>query len=489
MRRGLALLLVILGGWSLATGALAAPDDTDTLAQADGAVHVIDISNEIDLGIAPYLERAIEEANDAGAAAVLLEIDTPGGRLDAVIQMRDTLLASPVPTIAYIDRTALSAGALIALASETVYVAPGSSVGAATPVDGTGQPTDEKIVSAVRSLFRATAEERGRDPAIAAAMVDPDLEVEGVVGRGELLTLTDREALDVGFADASATSRGDLLEQEGLSDRQVVESSPSLAERVVRFLTNPVLGSLIFTVGILMILGELLAGGVGIATAIGGGLLGVFFYGHLLAGLTGWEDAILVLIGIALILVELFVIPGFGVAGVLGAASLLGGGFLAMTGRDWDFVSGEQMVMTAGTLLVTFVLLAIAMVVTLSSMSRRGRGAGPARVAAATAGGSGKPRGWLRWFGDGDVLASEDDEVATGEDPDDAPAHDASQRPAREGAIGEALTDLRPAGVANFDGHRVDVVTEGDYIAAGQQVEVVHAERYRRVVRRVPETD
>lgn len=482
MRRLTALLLVLLGGWSLTVGAVHAQED------GAGGVHVVDISGEIDLGIAPYLARSIEEADGAGAAAVLVEIDTPGGRLDAVIQMRDTLLASSVPTIAYIDRTALSAGALIALASETVYVAPGSSVGAATPVDGTGQPTDEKIVSAVRSLFRATAEERGRDPAVAAAMVDPDLEVEGVSAAGELLTLTDREALDVGFADASASTRTDLLEQEGLADRDVVETAPSPAERVVRFLTNPVLGSLLFTVGILMILGELLAGGVGIATATGGGLLGVFFYGHLLAGLTGWEDAILVLVGIALVLVELFVIPGFGVAGVLGAAALLGGGFLAMTGRDWDFVSGGQIVATAGTLLLTFVLLSIAMVVTLSSMSRRARGAEGPRGSAASVppvGGSGRRRGWLRWFGDGDVLESDDDVAAPA--PDDEQGAGGDRPPAQEGEVGEALSDLRPAGVASFSGHRVDVVTEGDYIAAGQMVEVIRAERYRRVVKRAPE--
>ncbi len=480
MRRGIALLLVLLGTWSLTAGAVGAQEE-------DGAVHVVDISEVIDLGLAPYLERVIGEADEAGAAAVLLEIDTPGGRLDAVVQMRDTLLDSPVPTIAFIDRSALSAGALIALASETIYVAPGSSVGAATPVDGTGQPTDEKVVSAVRSMFRATAEERGRDPQIAAAMVDPDIEVEGVVARGELLTLTDREALDVGFADGRASTRAQVLEEVGLADRPVVETSPSLAEGFVRLLTHPVFSSLLFTIGILLIVGELLIGSFGIATAIGGGLLGVFFYGHLLAGLTGWEDVILVLLGVGLILVELFVLPGFGVAGVLGSAAVLGGGFLAMTGRDWDLVSGGQIATTAGTLLSTFVLLSIAMVVTLSFMSRRGRGAGPPGVAAAAAG-SGRTRGWLRWFGDGDVLASEDDEGKADTDDEGTPAA-SPQRPAQQGAIGEALSDLRPAGVANFDGHRIDVVTEGDYIAAGQKVEVIRAERYRRVVRHAPTDD
>jgi membrane-bound serine protease (ClpP class) len=490
LRRAIALVLVVVGAWPLIVGGGA-------LAQEqEGAVHVIDISGEIDRGVGPYLDRAIEEAAEAGAAAVLLEIDTPGGYLDAALQIRNSLLGSPLPTISHIDRWALSAGALIALSTEQVYVAPGSSYGAATPVDQTGQPADEKVISALRSTFAATAEERGRDPDIARAMVDPAVEVEGVVAAGELLTLTDREALDVAYADGSATTRSEVLALAGLEDRAVVETSPSFFERVVRFLTNPLLASLIFTLGILMIFGELLSGGLGIATAIGAGLIGVFFYGHLLAGLTGWEDAILVLIGIALVLVEIFVIPGFGVAGVLGTAALLGGGFLAMNNRDWEFVSGAQMASTAGTLLLTFIVLSILFVVTLSFLSRRARGAGagpgtgPALAASVpTPGGGGSRRGWLRWFGDGDVLASEDDEEVPPEE--GAESHDtlpsSARTAARQGAIGTALSDLRPAGVANFEGQRVDVVTEGDYIAAGDRVEVVRAERYRRVVKRAPQ--
>ncbi len=481
MRRGIALLLIVAGAWSVLTGAVHAQSDV-------GAVHVVEISGDIDRGIGPYLARAIEEAEAAGAAAVLLEVDTPGGLLDAALQMRDTLLASPVHTIAFVNRWAMSAGALITLATEEVYVAPGASYGAATPVLGTGEPADEKVISALRSTFRATAEARGRDPDVAAAMVDANLEVEGLVARTELLTLTDGEALDVGFADGRAASRTEVLELAGLADRPVVETSPSLAERLVRFLTNPVLGSLIFTIGILLIIGELLIGGFGIATAIGAGLLAVFFYGHLLAGLTGWEDAVLVLLGVGLLLVEVFVIPGFGIAGVLGVAAVLGGGFLAMTGRDWDFVSGAQIATTAGTLIVTFVVLAIAFVVLLSVMSRRAGGRSPKIVEAATeAKEASRPRGWVRWLGTGDVLASEDDEQEA--EPEEGAVLSLSARhAAREGAVGIALSDLRPAGMANFEGHRVDVVTEGDYIRAGEKVEVIRAERYRRVVRRAPET-
>lgn len=448
-----------------------------------GAVHQVEISGEIDLGLVPYLQRAIDTAEDTDARMVLLHIDTPGGRLDAVTQMRDTLLASPVPTVAFVDRTALSAGALIALASEAIFLAPGSSIGAATPVDGTGQPTDEKVISAVRSMFRATAEARGRDPALAAAMVDPQLEIVGTTRPGELVTLTTREAVEIGFADGEAASSSDVLAQLGLPDAHVVVTAPSWAERLVRALTHPMLGSVLFALGVLLILGELFAGGVGLATLAGAGLIATFFWGHLLAGLTGWEHVVLVGVGVALLLVELFVTPGFGVPGVLGLLGVLSGGLLAMTG-SWELIPTAQILTTAGTLVLTFIVLGIVSVVVLSFLSRRKpEGSDPTARTGSIPGVSvgGRRRGWLRWFGDGDVLASEGDPSPTGLD-------DHGQRDrawlAREGAVGEALSDLRPAGVASFEGERIDVVSEGDYISAGEKVEVIRAERYRRVVRR-----
>ena len=146
-RGPLALLFVVLH-----VGALLVSDISGLAQDQEGAVVIVPITGTIDLGLAPYLERVVEEAAEDGAAAILLEIDTPGGRLDAVLQMRDTLLGSSVPTIAFVDRTAFSAGALIAIASEQIYMAPGGVMGAATPISGaTGETADEKTISAVRS--------------------------------------------------------------------------------------------------------------------------------------------------------------------------------------------------------------------------------------------------------------------------------------------------------------------------------------------------
>lgn len=463
------LLLIAIGA---AQGLSASAHADETAAN----VVVIEISGEIDLGLAAYLQRALGRADADAVDAAIIRIDTPGGRLDAVLAMRDTLLRTSVPTVAFIDQTAFSAGALVALASERIAMTPAAVVGAASPVTGEGLPADEKVVSAVRSTFRATAEQRGRDPLVAEAMVDRSIVIDGVVAEGQLLTLTAPEAVATGFADIIVDDLDALLAAEGLGGATVTNASPALAERIVRLVTSPLLASLLVMIGAWLIIGDLSSGGVGIGAAAGAGAIGLFAWGHLLAGLAGWEDFVLIGLGIVLILVELVVIPGFGVAGVLGVSALLGGTFLAMVNRNLEFVSSQRLVNTAlvvGTSFLAVVALTVALV---SYLSRR---RGPQGLVLATRLGGAVPAThrlearWLGWFGQGGGVLSSD----RADTPPD------SEQPVKA-TVGIALTDLRPAGLAHFDGRRVDVVTEGDYIARGDTVVVVRDDGYRRVVRR-----
>jgi len=223
-------------------------------------VYVADVSGTIDLGLAPYIERVLKQAEQDGVAAVVLRINTFGGRVDAAVQIRDALLKSPVKSIAYIDSRAISAGALISLASTAIVMAPGGTIGAATPVQSSGtetSPVSEKTVSYVRKEFSATAESRGRDTLIAEAMVDSDVVIPGITDRGKLLTLTTAEALEVGIADYEAATLSLALEQLGLKSASVVETSVNWAEEVVRFLTNPIVSSLLVTVAMLGIVVEI----------------------------------------------------------------------------------------------------------------------------------------------------------------------------------------------------------------------------------------
>jgi len=467
LRRVLTATLIVLGAVPLLSGALALdagaqPDPAAVAAGfAEGPVHVVVVDGEIDLGVSALLERAVAEAASEGAAALIIRIDTPGGRLDAVLRMRDVLLGAAVPTVAFVDRDAFSAGALVAIAAERLWLAPGAVIGAATPVLGDGSSADEKTLSAVRAVFRATANERGRDPLVAEAMVDPAIVVEGLVGRGQLVTMDVAQAVERGYADGIADDLDALLVALDLDGRTRVDVTPALAERLVRVLTSGIVAGLLLTVGIWLLVGDVLGGGgLGLGAALGSLSIATFLFGHLLAGLAGIESVILVTLGIVLILVEVLVLPGVGVVGVTGVLSLLGGAVLAMVDRDAEIVPRTAFISAFNVAGLAF-LAAVALLVGLLLLI--------GRSTARSADGAAVSR--LSRRGNRLVLAT-----------DVGGAHDAGL----VGATGVALTDLRPAGAAEIDGERVDVVAEAGYLPAGSALVVVVDEGYRRVVRLAP---
>lgn len=474
MRRLLAALLITA---AIALPALAPALGGGTAAAAGdaGAVHIVVVDGEIDLGLASLLERAVREAEDAGALALIVRIDTPGGRLDAVLRMRDVLLGSRVPTVAFVDRDAFSAGALVAIAAESLWLAPGAVMGAATPVLGDGSGADEKTVSAVRAVFRATALERGRDPAIAEAMVDPALVVDGLVRRGELLTLDVVQAQANGYADGIAADLDALLVALELDGLDRVDVTPALAERLVRVLTSGIVAGLLLTVGIWLLVGDVLGGGgLGLGAALGATAIAAFLFGHLLAGLAGWEAVVLVILGIALILIEVLVLPGVGIAGVLGVLSLLGGAVLAMVDRTVDVVPREVFVSAFNVAGLAFLAAVVLLVGLLSLIGRIGSRAVVAQslqsVSAPTSVPGSRSAVRPRFGRRGARLVLTTDVGGS---------HDVGLT----GAFGVALTDLRPAGAAEIGGQRIDVVSESGYLDAGTLVQVVVDEGYRRVVR------
>jgi membrane-bound serine protease (ClpP class) len=465
--RVIGLLFIALGVLSMA-----API---TMAQNDGpTVYVIEIRETIDLGLAPFLDRAISEAEANNVDALILNINTPGGRLDAALQMRQSLLAADVRTVAFINREAFSAGALIAIAAHEIYMTPGAVIGAATPVLGTGETADEKTVSAVRSTFRSTAETRGRDPNVAAAMVDPRIEIDGLVSDQELLTLTSTEATEWGYNDGTVSNLNEVVETLGLAGAQVQEIEQSWAETLVRFLTNPIIASLLFSMGSLLIVVDILSGELSPLSVVGIGSLALFFWGHFLAGLAGMEGVLLVLLGLALIAIEIFIIPGFGIFGVLGLAALMGGLFMSLVGRE--IVTQDDLRRAALTVAGTTVIILVGIVLIFIFLPTVGRFRG--LVLTARLGEDEpqpEPRRMRRWLRRSEPEPEPERPRLLRPDPP----------PSLVGARGTALSDLRPGGFARINGQRVDVVTQGDYIRAGDRVEVIADDRYRRVVRLV----
>jgi membrane-bound serine protease (ClpP class) len=425
---------------------------------AQPVVYVVPIEGIIDLGLAPFVQRVLDEAAAANATAVILEINTFGGRVDAAVLIRDALLQSRVRSVAFINKRAISAGALISLAAEKIVMADGGTIGAATPVTlgepgGPAQPVAEKSVSYMRKEFRSTAEARQRPPLLAEAMVDADVEIPGVIDKGKLLTLTTDEALQHQVADIRANSLEAVLQFLELSNAEVRLASQTWAETLVRFLTHPVVSSLLLTIGMLGIIVELRLPGIGVPGILGVTSLALFFWGHWLVQLAGWEELLLVGSGLVLLVLEVFVTPGFGLLGLLGLMTLLGGLGLSLVGvgATWEVV-----VMATGRVVLSLLVALAAALAMLRVLPRLplGRRLVLETEMAADAGYASAPPSDRRWLGQ----------------------------------HGTAASPLRPAGLAHLADERVDVVSEGEFIEAGAPIEVVRVDGNRIVVRRIRDT-
>jgi len=351
-----------------------------------------------------------------------------------------------------VNRRAVSAGALIALSTDCIYMRPASVIGAATPVDGSGTKAPEKIVSAMRSEMRALAEAHGVDPEIAAAMVDEDIEIAGVVEAGKLLTLTTEEAIEVGYA-TEVEDLSDMLARLDVPNARVVTVETNWAEGVVRFFSNPVVAPFLLTLGFLGLITEIKTAGFGLAGAAGLLALSLFFGSHLIVGLAGLEDLIVFGVGLVLVGVEVFLIPGFGFFGLVGGLGILAGLYLSLMGSlptTADFTR-------AGLVLSTTVLLvaitAWAMIRSLPGSSRLAKS--------------------------GIFLLQRTDRSVGYES--------ARSRSDLVGVVGRAITDLRPSGTGLFNDERIDVVSESEWITEGTPIRIVSAEGYRHIVRPVGE--
>ena len=431
----------------LASAVVLGPLALPVPAQNRHTVYRVPVTGVIELGLAPYIERSVSEAAAAGASAIVLDIDTPGGRVDAAERIADALSDSEVPVYSLVNRRAFSAGALIALSTSRIYMRPGSVIGAATPVDGSGKKAPEKIVSAMRSEMRALAEAQGLDPTVAAAMVDEDVEIEGVVESGKLLTLTTSEAVALDYA-VEIEDLDALLAALGYSGADVVTSKVNWAEQLVRFFSNPIVAPFLLSLGLLA---EIKTPSFGMAGLAGVISLSLYFGSHLIVGLAGLEDMLIFGAGVVLLGVEALVIPGFGLFGVAGIAAVAAGLFMSMLGSlptaSEDTSSG--MILTTTVLLV--LVSAWALIRTLPKTSRLAKS--------------------------GIFLLQRTDRAIGYES--------AEVRDDLMDSVGTAITDLRPSGTALFGDERIDVVSESEWITEGTQVRVISAEGYRHIVRAV----
>ncbi|MDH4350932.1 MAG: ATP-dependent Clp protease proteolytic subunit [Gemmatimonadota bacterium] len=415
------------------------------VAGQEPVVYRVPVTGTIELGIAPFIKRALSEAEAAGARAVILDINTLGGRVDAALQIIDAIGATTIPVYAFVDPRAISAGALISISTDSVFMTADATLGASTVVDAQGSKVSEKAQSVMRAQFRALAERRGLDPRIGEAMVDETIAIDGVVEEGKLLTLTAGEAERVGYG-IEVTGFDDLLARLGIAGAEIVRPSPNWAEGLVRFLSHPIVAPILLSLGVLGLVIEIKTPSFGLAGMVGLASLGAFFGSHLIIGLAGWEEVILLGAGLIALGIEVFVVPGFGIAGVISILCITSAVFMALIGSlpTWADVARASGVLASS---LGIIGAAVYLVVRNLPTSDRWRGIFLRTASAADEG-----------YVSGDVR---DDLI---------------------GRVGMALTDLHPGGTMQLDGERLDVVTEGDFVNRGARVRVVRAEGYRLVV-------
>jgi membrane-bound serine protease (ClpP class) len=411
------------------------------------------------------VQRAVSEAHAVDADVLLVQLDTYGGMVNIADSISQRLLHAKMPVLVFIANNAASAGALISLSCDSIYMAPSSQIGAATVVNGVdGAAAPDKYQAYMRAKMRSIAEAQGRNPDIAEAMVDQDLAVEGVVEAGKTLVFTPSEAIANGFCEGIAEDWKGALEQAGVRDYEVMVFEPSAVDRIVQFLVNPAVSGILMLVIFFGIYAELQTPGVGFPIAAAAIAAALYFAPHYLDGLAAsWEIALFVL-GILLLAVEVFVLPGFGVAGVAGLALILSSlvlSLLANQAFDFEWVPGDTIVRAILTVLVAVFGAGGLIVVFLGSLTDS-----PLLKRLVLQEAQNADAGYR-------VSAS-------GED-----AAESDREWIGKGAT--ALSDLRPSGRIQLDGDEVgiprDAMTEGGYTPAGARVTVVGVRGTQLLVR------
>ena len=306
------------------------------LGQSRPKVMVMEIKAEIDPRMTRYVNLALDHAENIGADYVIVEMDTYGGVLTDSKDIVDRILDFEAPIWVFINKDAASAGALISIACDSIYMAPGATIGAATVVQGgTGEAAPDKYQSYMRSIMRSTAEHNGRDPRIAEGMVDERIAIDSITTEGSVITFTTKEALKYGYCEAQVSSIDDILQRNGVPDYELVRFEVGNVEKVIAFFLNPFISGIL----ILVIMGglyfELQTPGVGFPILASITALVLYLVPYYLNGLAQNWEIIALFVGIVLILLEVFVIPGFGLAGITGIAMTVGAMVLIMVNNDF----------------------------------------------------------------------------------------------------------------------------------------------------------
>ncbi len=455
-KKAILLITAIFFALSLASA------KSDTLGKKK-VIAFLPLQSQIDPAARRTTNKVFEMAAEKKADAIIIEMNTPGGMLNEADSIRTKIINSTIPVFVFINPNAASAGALISIACNKIYMSNGSTIGAATVVTQNAEELPDKYQSYMRAMMRSTAEYRGRNPDIAEAMVDEKLEVPNISPAGQVLTLTRSEAIEVGFCDGKAESIEEVLEMEGYTNYEIIEYKFGLIDKIINFLINPFIHGIL----ILIILGgiyyELQSPGIGfpLAAAITAAIL--YFAPLYLEELAANWEILLFFLGLGLLALEIFVFPGFGVAGIAGIIVIISSLILSMLNNlyfDFTFTSGDEIVKAIVVVLGSFTIGMIFIFATGGSFVRS--------------------RLFQRLVLQ-DTLSKVDyrlDHLNTSE----------IEKTILTGKSGYAQTDMHPSGKINIDGEVYFAISEGDFISRDSRI-IVTEDYYNKIVVRKFEDD
>jgi len=410
-------------------------------------VFTFSIDKDIDPAMNRRVKLAMEEAVLQKVDVILIEMDTYGGVVTDADEIRTRILESEIPVYVFINKDAASAGALISIACDSIYMAPGASIGAATVVNGAdGAAAPDKYQSYMRSMMRSTAEATGRNPQIAEAMVDEKIVVEGISDATSVVTFSVSEAIKNGFSEGEYPSVAAILAAQNLGDAEIIAYEEKTVDTIISFFLNPAVSGIL----ILLIIGgiyfELQTPGVGfpLAAALVAALL--YFIPYYLNGLAENWEILAFFCGIILLAVEFFIIPGFGIFGIAGIVLILGSlvlGMLPNQAFDFDFVPESDLF---GALL-TVILAALASVGLVFWLTPKVNDWGAFKHL---------------------TLASTQDRAQG--------FTSSTYAVTLQGKVGQVHSRMRPSGRVSIDGEIYDAYTRGELLEPGEQIEVISTE-------------
>jgi len=407
----------------------------------DKSAYVFKLNESIFPSAFRKVKKAVKNAENMQADYLIMELNTYGGAVDMADSIRSLLLNTDVTSIVYINHNAASAGALISIACDSIFMSRSAEIGAASVVNQLGKKMPEKYQSYMRATMRTTAEAQNRNPTIAEGMVDEKIVVPGVVDSNKIVTFTTQEAIDNGYCEGMFDDIENLMKYLQIAPEKTEIQQASKTDAIIDFLLNPAFQGALLTIIFAGLYFELQSPGIGFALLASIGAAILYFAPNYIEGLAANWEIILFVVGLLLLAIEIFVIPGFGVAGILGVTAMITGLALSLIGNNVFDFSGTA----TGDVTGAFTMVMLSMLVSI--------------VLSFLIGGSLFESPYFKKIA-----------LETTQDADQGYTIKQSGSDEMVGSSGIAATDLKISGTIEINDQRFDAVTQGEFIEKGTAV-------------------